>query len=243
MDYTPKSPNLHTSAIDASLNCRWDEAVKLNKNIIRMDGGNIDAYNRLARAYMELGRYNLAKRYYSETLKYDPYNPIAIRNLKIIKSFKSNGEPVQINGNDKISASLFLQEPGKTKIVTLLNVAEPQILSKTFCGMKVYVVFKGRKITIADLNGIYLGVLPDDICYNIIRLTSGGNRYEFFIKSIKVNSLSVLIKETFRSKRFKNQPSFLDGTNHVRTNEIISHIDSEAGEGTETTDGEEETGS
>lgn len=243
MDDTSKSPNPHTRAIDASLNRRWDEAVKLNKNIIKLDGENIDAYNRLARAYMELGRYNLAKRYYSETLKYDPYNPIAIKNLKIIKSFKSNGKPIQVNEYEKISASLFLQEPGKTKIVTLLNVAEPQVLSKSFCGMKVSIVFKGRKITIADMNGTYLGVLPDDISHTILRLTNGGNKYEFFIKSIKVNGMSVLIKETFRSKKFKNQPSFLEGTNHLRTNEIIAHIDSESIETIETAEGEEEAGS
>lgn len=227
MDPTPKSSNLYNLAIDACLDCNWSEALKLNKTIIKLEPENVDALNRLAKAYMELGRYNLAKRYYTESLKYDPYNPIAIKNLKIIKSFKSNGTPFLTNGHNKISATLFLQEPGKTKIVTLLKVAEPQKLSKAFCGMQVDMLIKNRKITIVDTNGGYLGVLPDDVSHTLIRLSSGGNKYEFFIKSIKVNGLSVLIKEIFRSKRFKNQPSFLETSSYSKNSEIITILDSE----------------
>lgn len=207
---SPQSSNLNTAAIDAALESNWDEALKLNKQIIKLDPQNIDALNRQARAYMELGRCNLAKKYYSEVLKIDPYNPIAQKNLKIVKAFKSNGLLPVSNGINKLSASLFLQEPGKTKIVGLLNVAEPQKLSQAFCGMKVEMIIKNRKITITDSRDNYLGVLPDDISFRLLKFLKGGNKYELFIKSIKVNGLSVLIKETHRSKRFKNQPSFLE---------------------------------
>lgn len=230
MDDAPKSSNLHRLAIDASLDCKWEEAVKMNKHILKLDPQSVDALNRLAKAYMELGRYNLAKRYYSESLKNDPYNPIASKNLKIIRSFKTNGEPVIPMDHTRISATLFLQEPGKTKIVTLLKVAEPQKLSKAFCGMKVTSVVKGRKIIIADSIGVYLGVLPDDVSHSLIRLSNGGNKYEFFIKSIKVNGLSVLIREVFRSKRFKNQPSFLGTSSFVSSSEIITTMDDDDSE-------------
>lgn len=201
--------NLNYQAIEAALDCRWEEALKINKKIINLDPRNIDALNRQAKAYMELGKCNLAKKYYSETLKYDPYNPIALKNLKIIKSYKPNGQNHYAN-QGRLSPSLFLQEPGKTKMVNLLKVAEPQKLSSTFCGMKVGMIVKNRKITIVDLNGNYLGVLPDDINHRMLRLSKGGNKYDLFVKSIRVNSLSIIIKETFRSKRFKNQPSFLE---------------------------------
>ncbi len=213
MDLNPSSHNLSTLAIDAALDSRWDEALKLNKRIIKDDPQNIDALARLARVYMELGRCNLARKYYSEVVKIDPYNPIALKNLKIIKSFKSNGSfGITHTNGSKLSASLFLQEPGKTKIVNLLKVAEPQKLSQAYCGMSVEMVVKNRKIAIVDNNKNYLGVLPDDINHNILRLLKGGNKYALFIKSIKVNGLSLLIKETYRSKRFKNQPSFLEAS-------------------------------
>ena len=225
MNSTPQSSNLSKLAIDACLDCKWKEAIKLNKQIIKLDPRNVDALNRLAKSYIELGKFNLAKRYYNESLEYDPYNPIASKNLKIIKSFKKNGEVVIPNGHHRISPSLFLQEPGKTKIVSLLKVAEPQKLSKAFCGMTVEILIKNRKITIVDSNGAYLGVLPDDVSHSLIRLLSGGNKYEIYIKSIKVNGLSILIREVFRSKRFRNQPSFLAASsNSIQTNEIITNI-------------------
>lgn len=223
-------------AIDAALESRWQDALKLNKQIIKLDPQNIEALNRQAKAYIELGKSNLAKKCYSEVLKLDPYNPIASKNLKIIKSFKSTKQPLHTNGQFKLSPSLFLQEPGKTKVVNLLNVAEPQKLSQTFCGMKVYMALKNRRITIVDANGDYLGVLPDDISHHLIRLLKGGNKYELFIKSIRVNALAVLIRETFRSKRFKNQPSFLEySAQSFPVVEMITPIDNK-----EETEGEAE---
>lgn len=211
-------------AIDAALDSRWKEALKINKKIIKLEPQNVDALNRQAKAYLELGKGNLAKKYYSEVLQFDPYNPIALKNLKIIKSFKSKGGRIITNGQSKLSPSLFLQEPGKTKMVNLLKVAEPQKLSQAFCGMKVEMAIKNRKITIVDQNRNYLGVLPDDISHHLLRLLKGGNKYDLFIKAIRVNGLSVLIKETFRSKRFKNQPSFLENSDSTLTTSILGSL-------------------
>lgn len=210
MDPFSNTSNLYQQAIDAALDSKWKEALTINKKIIKLNPQNVDALNRQAKAYMELGKFNLAKKYYSEVLKIDPYNPIAQKNLKIMKSFKSNGQAVVSCSQSRLSPSLFLQEPGKTKIVNLLKVAEPQKLSHVFCGMKVEMTIKNRKITIADPNRNYLGVLPDDVSHHLTRLSKGGNKYELFVKSVRVNSLAVMIKEVFRSKKFKNQPSFLE---------------------------------
>ena len=232
------SSNIHHQAISAALEARWDDALKLNKKIIKFDPQNVDGLARLGRAYMEMGRFNLAKKFYNEALKYDPYNPIASKNLKIIKSFKSNSQPKIGNGHSKLSSSLFLQEPGKSKIVNLLKVAAPQKLLQAYCGMQVGVTVKNRKITIVDKEGSYLGVLPDDVCHHLMRLLKGGNKYEFFIKSVRVNNLSLLIRETFRSKRFKNQPSFMEGSSSPHL-EMITSIDDEEDENSDE-EGEQE---
>ncbi len=245
MDENPKLQSLSQLAIDAALSSHWEEALKLNKKIIKDDSRNVDALARLARVYMEMGRSSLAKKYYCEVVKIDPYNPIAIKNLKIIRSFKPNG---QHNGiihqvpSIKLSPSLFLQEPGKTKIVNLLKVAEPQKLSQAYCGMPVEMIIKNRKITIVDSNTNYLGVMPDDISHYLLRLLRGGNKYELFIKSIRVNGLDVLIKEIFRSKRFKNQPSFLENSDAtLRHTEIFTSLDNQNESDEDTDESEEET--
>jgi|SRR3989344_3065445 len=222
------SLNLHQQAIQAALSCQWEEALKLNEQIIEQDPGNIDALNRQAHAYFELGNLIQAKKYYSDVLKFDAYNPIAAKNLKIIQVFK-NGVKPSSNGHQKshaVSPSLFLQEPGRTKVVSLLKVAEPQKLSLAFCGELVELMVKNRGVTVCDCEGGYLGVLPDDLAHQIIRLIKGGNKYETYIKSIKVNGLAILIKETFRSKKFKNQPSFLESAGVLPPMEVVSALNS-----------------
>lgn len=236
-DSSAISPQLFKQAINAALDQKWEDAIKLNRQIIKIDPCNVDALNRQAKAYMELGKYNLARKYYNEALKFDPYNPIASKNLKIIKAFKinqnKNCDPCAeagLNGQARLSPSLFLQEPGKTKVVNLLKVAEPQKLSHVYCGMKVEAVSKNRKIIITDLNQQYLGVLPDDVSHHLIRLLKGGNKYELFVKSIRVNGLCILIRETFRSKRFRNQASFLDSLSPNISTDIITSLDTDDSE-------------
>lgn len=214
-------------AINAALECRWDDALKLNKQIIKENPENVDALNRLAHALFEKGSFSLSKKYYSLVLKYDPYNPIASKNLKIIQAFKKNIKP-QTNGHNhatKISPGLFLQEPGKTKVISLLKVAEPQRLSQTYCGMQVNIIIKNRGITITDPENRYLGVLPDDYSHLLIKLIKGGNKYAAFIKSIKVNGLSILIRETFRSAKFRNQPSFLEFSQGTSSLEMLAPLE------------------
>lgn len=242
-DTSPNVSLLNDQAIDAALSSSWDVALKINKLIIKKDPQNVDALNRQARVYMELGKSSLAKKYYSEALRFDPYNPIALKNLKIIKSFKSNnkgGQTPLTHETSKLSASLFLQEPGKTKIVSLLKVAEPQKLSMIYCGMQLDMIIKNRGITVVDLNGNYLGVLPDDTSHLIIRLLKGGNKFGLFVKSVKVNALSILIKEIYRSKRFKNQPSFLENHGSVINSTLLPALDSSTEEDEEILDEEAE---
>lgn len=206
------SPSLHRQAIHAALNCEWNQALGLNKKIVKLDPENVDCLNRLAKAYLELGRYTLAKKTYEEALRLDPYNTIAQKNIKRVVSFKKNGFS---NGNPNqyqvaISPDLFLEEPGTTKLVNLIKVAEPQKLLMLSSGQMVNLVTKNKGLYITDSNNQYLGVLPDDTGFHLRKLMLGGNKYTAVIKSIKSNGLTILIREVFRSKKFKNQASFLN---------------------------------
>ncbi|OGE36831.1 hypothetical protein A3D79_00425 [Candidatus Daviesbacteria bacterium RIFCSPHIGHO2_02_FULL_39_8] len=105
--------------------------------------------------------------------------------------------------------------------------------------MKVDLLVKNRKLIVVDSEGSYLGVLPDDICHLLLRLLRGGNKYNLFIQAIRVNSLSVLIRETYRSKRFKNQPSFLERTSRISSSELISSLDGQDDSSEEAEEAEE----
>ena len=207
---TPSRLTLTQQAINAALSCSWEQAFKINRQILKVDPRNIDALSRLGRVCFELGKTEQAKKYYNMALKIDPYNPIALKNLKIIKASKSNGEK-KINHQSPLSSNTFLHEPGKTKIVVLLKVAEPQKLSSLYPGMAVILLTKSRIIHVVDLENQYLGVLPDDISFHLAKLIKGGNKYMTIIKSVKINGVSIFVRESFRAAKFKNRPSFLEG--------------------------------
>ena len=68
---------LRNEAIALAMQSRWEEAAEMNKNIIEAFPMDVDAYNQLGRALMELGRFADAKEAYGKALELQPNNAIA----------------------------------------------------------------------------------------------------------------------------------------------------------------------
>ncbi len=196
--------SLAQTAISHALSGSWQEAIKVNKAIIKKDPQNIDALNRLARSYAETGDISKARKTAQTVLKIDPFNNIASKALAKWRGLKK-GETI-VSGPSK--ANMFLEEPGKTKIVSLLHLGDSKLLSKLDAGDEVYLNTHGHKICIATANGKYIGKLPDDLSAHLKKLIRFGNQYSVFIKSIDTNCIRVFIRETKRAKRLERIPSF-----------------------------------
>jgi tetratricopeptide (TPR) repeat protein len=235
---------LQRQAIDAALSCEWRNALDLNSRLLELVPDNVEGMNRLAKAYCELGEYSQAKKIYEQVLKIDAYNSIAQKNLKKVASYKKNGTPQSSNGNGiPLSPSLFLQEPGVTKLVSLIKVAEPNRLLTLSNGSMVNIVPKNRGVSVTDGNNQYLGALPDDIAHHLLKLIKGGNKYIALIKSVKPNGLTILLREVYRSKKFKNQASFLDESKITSFSSDHLTLIAEKNEDIETeTDGDDSVG-
>lgn len=214
IDETPSPEALHKKAISAAISCNWQEAITINEDILTREPDNTEVLNRLAKALFETGGYSAAKKIYTRVLEIDPYNTIAEKNLKKVTSLKKDGVNMS-SQSMSLSPSMFLEEPGVTTLVNLVKVAEPQKLLKLSPGTVVNLVPKKRGVSVTDSSDVYLGAFPDDSAFHLIRLLKGGNKYTSIIKALKPNGLTVLIREIYRSKKFKNQASFLDETRIV----------------------------
>ena len=194
-----------TDAISAALSQNWEEATRLNQLIIDEDPDNLDAYNRLAYAYIQQGNIDKAKKTYEAVLKKDQYNQIAQKNLVKLQSKQLSGG----NGNFAfVSPLMFLEEPGKTKIIACVNPAPAKIIDSLSCGQEVIMKVKKHYIEIRNKDNIYLGALPDDISFKLSKYIEGGNEYKVVIRSTAKNNLTIFIREITRGKQFYNQPSF-----------------------------------
>ena len=209
-------------AISAALTSNWEEAIKINKKILRLTKDDTEALNRLARAYCCTKEYPKAERLYKKVLVLDPFNIIALKNkekmAQVNGKTKTNGKSTQPiespSSNSSINLSkIFLDEPGKTKIIGLLNLASPATLAGLNCGDKVTLNPKNHSVTVLAENGTYLGAFPDDLAHRIISFIAGGNKYEAYVKSSTIKSLTIFVRETLRSPKFSNQPTFQSRVN------------------------------
>ncbi|GAF77203.1 unnamed protein product, partial [marine sediment metagenome] len=78
-------------AIALAMEGRWREAVAANESILENYPDDVDACNRLGRAYMELGEFSLARKAYSRAKELDPYNAIAEKNLRRLSHLRGTG--------------------------------------------------------------------------------------------------------------------------------------------------------
>lgn len=203
----PQMTLLKDKAIQAMLLGDWKNATSLNKTLLDENPNDIDALNRLAYAFTILGKIPEAKSTYRKVLKIDVLNQIAIRNIKKL----TEAGPRQIAkslSSVKAVTSTFIEETGKTKIISLVNTAQPKIISFLTTGQHVDITIKRSKIFVQDQNEQYLGVLPDDVGKRLIKLIKGGNEYAACIKSANEHSVCVFVKEIKRVSKYKDQPSF-----------------------------------
>lgn len=64
-------------AVDLAMEGRWQEAVEVNRKIVDQFPNDVEAFNRLGRAYLELAIYPEAIAAYTRAKEIDPYNVIA----------------------------------------------------------------------------------------------------------------------------------------------------------------------
>lgn len=205
--------SLPDQAVKAALAQNWKEAVHINLAIIKESKTDIEALCRLGYAYLKSGHIKEAKKAYERVLTLDQYNQIAEKNLLKLATLKKKN--LESDGAAAISPMMFLEEPGITKVIDCIHVAPPQTLSTLSPGQDVSLKSKNHCVEIRTTQHTYLGALPDDISFRLIKLLAAGNTYRAIVKSIEKNSLKVLIRETGRGKRFANQPTFAATTSYV----------------------------
>jgi tetratricopeptide (TPR) repeat protein len=192
-------------AIRAALDGRWDEAIKLNQEILKNNPKDLEALNRLAKSYLEKGLKNEALKTVREALKIDPYNPITLKlKCRLDAGLPSKNQPA----DNYATISTFIEEPGKTRSVTLINCAPPKKIGAVECAQKLQLVPKRHTVHVCDGNGNYLGMLPDDLGKRLNLLMKAGNCYLCLVKTVGTKDLTVFIRETVRSKKYSGIPSF-----------------------------------
>jgi len=207
--------NLSQLAIQKALDNQWQDAIEFNLLILAEDENNVDALNRLAQAYIQIGEYCEAKSVLQTLLGLDKYNPIALRNLEKVKCFSQNHNSITHNSPRPFS---FIEEPGKTKVVSLIRIGERAVLASLQSCLELDIQIRQKTISFYYQRK-YVGRLPDDIAHRLIWLHERDNQYQAYIKSVEKNKVKVFLREIKCSSKNKDVVSF--------TSSPIAHTEGE----------------
>jgi len=218
---------LSKEAIDLALQGRWEEAEAVNRDIIKRFPTDVEAYNRLGRAFTELGDFDRAKKSYFKALKLAPENAIAKKNLARLTSLSESMATLSSNPQEasprraqarRVALDLFITEMGKAGVVNLHNVASGNVLAKMGFGDQVHLEARGQHLIVVSEGGEYLGEVEPRQGLRLIKLMQGGNRYDAAILNVEEDKVQVIIKEVYQHPSQVGRPSFLvKATEHLRT--------------------------
>ena len=179
--------DLAQEAVNAALSSDWKNAIKLNHQILKVNSKDTDALNRLARAYAESGDMEKAKETTQKVLKIDPINKIANRCLLKWKNFKATN-------SFKFSKTAFIEDPTRTRIVSLINLGDTSTLSSLNCGDIVKLIPRTHRVNVATLADLYIGRFPDDLALKFIHLIKLGGDYEVVVKNVSNSEVKIFVK-------------------------------------------------
>jgi tetratricopeptide (TPR) repeat protein len=193
-------------AVNLAMQSRWAEAADLNRQIIDTYPKDIEAHNRLGKALMELSQFDEARQMYNHTLRLDPTNGIAQKNLQRLEKLMTETVPDLPSG--PVDPSLFIEETGRTTTTTLVQTAPDDVLAKMNPGDSVDLVVQDNVIVARNSAGDVLGRIEPKLRQRLIRLFGMGNQYAAFVTAVDEHSLRVIIRETHRDPSMGSRPSF-----------------------------------
>jgi tetratricopeptide (TPR) repeat protein len=194
-------------AIALAMQGRWKEAVAANKNLIESFPGDVDAYNRLGKAYIELGEGAQAREAYSRAVELDPYNIIARKNLHRLSHLTQSLAGSE-GDSGKVEPQQFIEETGKAGVVSLHHLAPQEQLARVEAGDKVALKIDGTSLIVEDSHGEYLGKVGPRHGQRLIKLMEGGNRYTAAIISSAEDKMTVIIREVYQHPGQAGRVSF-----------------------------------
>ncbi|MEK7352933.1 MAG: tetratricopeptide repeat protein, partial [Chloroflexota bacterium] len=195
-------------AISLAMEGRWREAVAANQSLIESFPDDVDAFNRLGRAHMELGEYALAREAYEKATRVDPYNTIARKNLNRLSHLGKAVVESKRGGQEKVEPQQFIEEVAKAGVVNLRRLAPLEILAKTVAGSRVNLKIDGLRLTVENGQGEYLGQVEPRHGQRLTKLMEGGNKYIATIISSSEEAVTLIIREVYQHPGQAGMPSF-----------------------------------
>lgn len=195
-------------AVELSTANHWEEAIATNEQLLQL-GEDTECYNRIGKAYLELGRFEEAQEAYNNTLQLNPSNVIARKNLARLKDLANmNDGGRRKEQRTYADPQLFIIETGKTALTTLTNVPGREIGLRLVSGEQVELQYDEKSVSVIDSEGRTIGQFEPLLAQRLIEMHNVGSRYAASIANLDGRQIKVLIREIFQAPEQRHVVSF-----------------------------------
>ncbi|HVC81101.1 MAG TPA: tetratricopeptide repeat protein [Chloroflexota bacterium] len=195
-------------AIELAMRNAWEEAADTNRRLVLQFDADVEAWNRLGKAYSELGRIQDARGAYAKALDIEPTNIIAQRNANRLSLIRSSVTTVSRDHHDSVDARFFIEETGKTVARSIFTSVPAEILANISAGARLTLTPRGDLLFVSTASGQELGALDGKLSGRLIELLAGGNQYAAAVVRIEGRYVRVMIRETYQSPQLTGRVSF-----------------------------------
>ena len=200
--------NLSQEAISLALKGEWERATEVNRAILELYEDEVDAMNRLGKAFMELARYDDSKEILDRLVAIAPYNNIAKKNLARLAQLGDRPAVAKQVRNGGSSSQLFIEESGKSGMTVLQKMASRQVIARVAPSDAADLVLENNTLNVYAGDNEYLGQIEPKLARRLIRLMYGGNKYDAAVVGINEHAVSIIVRETHRDPSLRSVCSF-----------------------------------
>ena len=200
---------LAQQAIQLAVSTRWQEAAEMNQRIVTLVPDDAEAYNRLGKAFTELGRITEAREAYGHALESDAANLIAQRNLdRLSRISEVEASELAKKADRKLDPRFFMEDTGKTGLVTLQDPADEHVLATLTGGDQVNLAEVDGKLVVSAVDETEVGHVEARLAARILRMMQTGNEYQAGIVGVDGTTVRVMIREVRQAPANAGRISF-----------------------------------
>ncbi|MDA1035347.1 MAG: hypothetical protein O3B65_00525 [Chloroflexi bacterium] len=191
-------------AVALAMECKWEEAAGVNREIIEFSPDDLDAWNRLGKALLELGDAKGSRAAFEHTLTIDPSNTIARKNIERL----SLGSYASSIGGAQADRRMFNGDSGKSAQVALMGVTAGKGRLYLAPGGAIDLRPNNGNLTVFSSDGRFVGIVPPQLGRRLVLLMEAGNRYDGAIASTTADAVKVVLRESYQHPSQRSKVSF-----------------------------------
>ncbi len=195
-------------AIGLAMDGRWKEAAAVNRELTDVAPNDVDAWNRLGKALLEVGDAKGATAAFGRAIKIDPANAIARKNVERLAALPAKVRAAKRRAPSVASHRFFINDGPKTAHVALTSCAHVKDRAFVSPGAPVRLERRGDSLAVHTEDGQRLGVVPPKLGRRLSRLMDGGNEYRGAVASTTVDTILVVLQETYQHPSLRSTVSF-----------------------------------